>query len=99
MLPDSPMRAVSASPGMTRISPKTISEDSRSTGTASMNRRSVYLYIEPRAPPRLLLIHPHAADGGRPVAVGASKGEGGPVAHVRLEDQEAVVVGHPHPQH
>ena len=39
------MRAVSASPGMTRISPKTISEDSRSTGTASMNRRSVYLYI------------------------------------------------------
>ena len=40
------MRAVSASPGMTRISPKTISEESRSTGTASMSRRSVYLYIE-----------------------------------------------------
>jgi hypothetical protein len=34
---------------MTRMSPKTISEDRSSTGTASMTRRSVYLYIE-RAP-------------------------------------------------
>ena len=38
------MSAVSASPGMTRIRPKTISEDSTSTGTASSTRLSTYLY-------------------------------------------------------
>ncbi len=48
IFPDSAISAVSASPGMTRISPNTISEDSTSTGTASSARRSTYLYMGPR---------------------------------------------------
>src|SRR5438093_13471850 len=97
MLPDSPMSAVSASPGMTRMSPKTITDDSSSTGTASRTRRSTYLYIR-RSPRRRLLIQPRARQRGRAVAVRAPQRRRRRVAHVRLEDHEAVVVGHPQPQ-
>src|SRR5688572_5314689 len=92
---------------MTRISPNTISEESSRTGTARRSRRATYLYMR-RVPPAYpaslprrarLLIEPGPGEGGRPVAVAAPQGAGGRVSHVRLEGQEAVVVGHPHPQH
>src|SRR5262249_34906603 len=105
-LPDSPISAVRASPGMTRMRPKTISEDRISTGTASSSRRSMYLYTQrsPRAligpgvgRPRLL-VQPEACERRRPVTVVAPHGERADVAEVRLPDEEAIVVGHPHPQ-
>src|SRR2546422_10989465 len=56
-----------------------------------------------RRPPRSTLF-PYTTlfrsrDGRAPVTVGPTEGAGGHVAHVRLEDQEAVVVRHPHAQH
>src|SRR2546426_4988280 len=106
-LPDSPMRAISASPGMTRIKPKTISDESSRTGTASRRRRITYFCMAAGAlsspvpmPSRApLLVHPGPRQGRRPVPIGAAKRGGRHVAHVRLEDQEAVVVGHPHAEH
>src|SRR6266568_5616917 len=96
-LPDSAIRAVSASPGMTRISPNTISDESNSTGTASRSRRRTYLYMAgPRAP---LLLHPGPGQRRRAVAVGPPHRDRRHVSGVRLEDQEPVVVGHPHPEH
>src|SRR5439155_10848156 len=45
------------------------------------------------------LLDPGPRQGRRAVAIGAAKRAGGHIAHVGLEDQEAVVVRHPHPQH
>src|SRR6266508_2861662 len=105
-LPDSPISAVSASPGMTRMSPKTISDESRSTGTESSSRRITYLCMaaparpptrrSPPGPP--LLVEPHPGDGRRPVGIRPSDGQRGAVSHVGLEDEEAGVVRHPHAQ-
>src|SRR5262249_48036992 len=82
---------------MTRINPNTISEDSNSTGTARNSRRRTYLYMaRPRAP---LLLHPGPGQRRRPVAVGAPHCDRRHVSRVRLEDQESVVVRHPHPEH
>src|SRR4051794_2281158 len=94
-LPDSPISRVSASPGITRIKPNTISDDSSKTGTASSSRRSTYLYIVTRR----LLVEPGARERRRAVAVRAPQGGGRRIAHVRLEDHEPVVVRHPHPRH
>src|SRR2546430_3354459 len=82
---------------MTRISPNTISDESNSAGTASRSRRRTYLYMAgPRAP---LLLHPGPRQRRRAVAVGPPHRARRHVSGVRLEDQEPVVVGHPHPEH
>src|ERR1043165_8036208 len=91
-LPDSPMSAIRASPGMTRMSAKTISEERTRTGTASSSRRAMYLYMGgDRASTSPLLVDPRPRDRRRPVAVGASQRTRAGVADVRLEDEEAVV--------
>jgi hypothetical protein len=41
------MRAVRASPGITRIKPNTMSEDSTRTGMDRASRRAMYLYTRP----------------------------------------------------
>src|SRR5882672_8257888 len=107
------MSAMSASPGMTRIRPNTISEESRRTGTARSSRRSTYLYIgggglgsplqflSPHRPrphgASDLLIQPQPRGGRRPVAIGATERERGHVSQMRLVKEEAGVVRHPHP--
>src|SRR6267142_1372949 len=92
---------MSASPGMTRMRPKTISDESSRTGTASSRRRITYFCMAVPCPllsgPRLF-VHPGPRQGRRTVAVAAAQRAGGRVAHVRLEDQEAVVVRHPQPE-
>src|SRR5688572_19342463 len=95
---------VSASPGMTRIKPNTMSDESTRTGTARRSRRSTYLCMpEPptRSPPLLasLLVHPGPRQGRRAVPVGQAERRRGNVAHVRMEEEEAVVVRHPQPEH
>ena len=63
------MSAISASPGMTRMSEKTINDDSSRTGTASSRRRITYLYIARsrlparRPPHRYLSIQARASVG------------------------------------
>src|SRR4029453_6149223 len=90
---------------MTRMSPKTISDDSRSTGTESSSRRMTYLCMTAPARPTRRpplespsLIEPHPGDGRRPIGIRAPDGQRGAVSHVRLEDEEAGVVRHPHAQ-
>src|SRR5262245_17052844 len=92
------MSAVSASPGMTRIRPNTISDDSTSTGTAMKSRRRTYLYMGV-APGGGLLVQPAPDEGRRAVPVRAPQSGRRGVAHVRLVHQEAVVVRHPQPEH
>src|SRR5207247_10048178 len=102
--PDSPINTVRAQPGMTRMSPKTISDESRSTGTDSSSRRITYLYMACRptaypVPSPTLLVQPRPGEGWRAVPVRAAQRARGHVPHLGLVDQEAVVVRHPHPQH
>src|SRR5882762_11429827 len=92
---------MSASPGMTRIRPKTISDESSRTGTASRRRRITYFCTAVSCPllsGSPLLVHPGPRQGRRAVTVCPAQCAGGHVAHVGLEDQEAVVVRHPQPQ-
>src|SRR5262245_20685917 len=97
---------MSASPGMSRIRPKTISDESSRTGTASSRRRITYFCMDARPLYRVSgavnapsLVEPGPGQGRRSVAVAAAQRAGGGVLHVRLEDEKAVVVGHPHAQH
>src|SRR4051812_4956433 len=98
------MSMVSASPGITRMRPKTISDERSRTGTASISRRATYLCMPPSStrPPLLspsLLVDPGPGERRRAVAVGATQRRRRRVAHVRLEDQEPAVVRHPQAQH
>src|SRR5262245_1712461 len=94
--PDSAIKAVSASPGMTRINPNTTSDDSSSTGTTSNRRCSTYLCIPDGSP---LLIDPETRQGRSPVPHVAAQVQLTDVAQVRLPCLEAIVTGHPHAQH
>src|SRR6266849_4321347 len=97
------MRAMSASPGMTRIRPNTISRRSTYLYIGGGGRPGPLQFLSPHRPrphgASDLLIQPHPGDRRRPVGIGAPDGESGAIAHVRLEDEEAVVVRHPHPEH
>src|SRR5204862_2405921 len=91
---------------MTRIKPNTINDESSRTGTASSRRRITYFCMDDRPLYRVTgpvsapsLVDPGPRQGRRPVTVSTANRGGRDVAHVRLEHQEAVVVGHPHAQH
>src|SRR5215831_16231077 len=71
---------------------------------ASKSRRITYLYMDPvpsssRGRSAPLLVQPETGERRRAVAVVPAHGQGPDVAQVRLPDQDAVVVRHPHPEH
>src|SRR5215467_5282713 len=98
-LPDSPISAISASPGMTRIRPKTIGEESARTGNARRSRRITYRCIAAQPLACLLLVEPHSRGRRRAIAVGTPQRERGHVPEVRMIEEEAPVVRHPYPEH